>query len=396
MPGISDRLNKAVTSLTPPPIPLVLDWAKEYKGDYGPMLNVSQAVPGYPSHPKLYKWLSEAAASSDFSSYGAVKGDDLLRANLATHLTSLFGAHVDFEETQITSGCNQAFYAALLTLAAPGEKVLLTNPCFFNHEYSLRLLGLEPGFVDCKQEYCFVPQLEDIEAAIDHKTKALVVISPNNPTGAVYPAEDLAKIFDLCRAKGIWLVMDETYRDFLPAGQTRPHSLFQKDNWRDTLVQLYSFSKAYAIPGHRIGAVTANRTICEEIEKTVDNLQICAPRAAQYAVAMGLAELGDWRAKNAGIMAQRAEAFKTAIISANGWEIAASGAYFAYVRHPMQNLGALEVTERLAKEFGILSVPGEFFGRGQERFIRFSFANTEPAELEPLAERLNAMASSVD
>jgi len=261
VPGISDRLNKAVTSLTPPPIPLVLDWAKEYKGDYGPMLNVSQAVPGYPSHPKLYKWLSEAAASSDFSSYGAVKGDDLLRANLATHLTSLFGAHVDFEETQITSGCNQAFYAALLTLAAPGEKVLLTNPCFFNHEYSLRLLGLEPGFVDCKQEYCFVPQLEDIEAAIDHKTKALVVISPNNPTGAVYPAEDLAKIFDLCRAKGIWLVMDETYRDFLPAGQTRPHSLFQKDNWRDTLVQLYSFSKAYAIPGHRIGAVTANRTI---------------------------------------------------------------------------------------------------------------------------------------
>ena len=120
MQKIIDRLNKAVTNLTPPPIPLVLDWAQDYNGSQGPMLNVSQAVPGYPSHPKLYQWLSEAAASPEFSSYGAVKGDDLLRGNLAAHLTELFEWPVALEQTQITSGCNQAFYAAFLTLASPG------------------------------------------------------------------------------------------------------------------------------------------------------------------------------------------------------------------------------------------------------------------------------------
>ena len=390
---IKDRLNKVVTNLTPPPIPLVLSWADAYDGGYGPMLNLSQAVPGYPSHPKLYEWLSEAAASSDFSSYGAVKGDDLLRGNLANHLTELFYAPVDLEETQITSGCNQAFYAALLTLASPGDKVLLTNPCFFNHEYSLQLLGLEPSFVDCRAEQGFVPQLVDIEAAIDDKVKALVLVSPNNPTGAVYPAEILDQIFDFCRSKGIWLVMDETYRDFPPSGQVRPHDLFRKTNWQDSLVQLYSFSKAYSIPGHRIGSITADRSICEEIEKTVDNLQICAPRAAQYAVARGLSELGDWRSENALRMATRAKAFEQALEMAKGWQIVASGAYFAYVKHPMEELGALKVAEQLAKTFGVLAVPGEFFGRDQEAFIRFSFANSELQALAPLANRLNAMAA---
>ena len=391
MAEILQRLNKAVTDLTAPPIPLVLGWADSYDGRQGEMINVSQAVPGYPSHPKLYQWLSEAAASPDFSSYGAVKGDDLLRINLAEHLKGLFSAAIGMEETQITSGCNQAFYSTLLTLANTGDSVLLTNPCFFNHEYSLRLLGLKPEFVNCYAENRFVPQLADIENAITNRVKALVLVSPNNPTGTVYPDEDLKQIFDLCRSKGIWLVLDETYRDFLPRGQAQPHSLFAIDNWQDTLVQLYSFSKAYSIPGHRIGSVTAHPAICQEIEKTVDNLQICAPRAAQYAVARGLKELGEWRTRNTKIMIERGEAFQKALDAAPGWDIVASGAYFAYVKHPFKDQSAFQVTEKLAKEFGVLSVPGEFFGKGQERFIRFSYANSEPASLAPLSGRLNAM-----
>ena len=109
---------------------MVLGWADDYDQSWGPMLNLSQAVPGYPPHPKIFEWLSQAASDIEFSAYGAVKGDDLLRNNLAAHVSDLFNATISTEETQITSGCNQAFYAAIVALLNPGDTVLLTNPCF--------------------------------------------------------------------------------------------------------------------------------------------------------------------------------------------------------------------------------------------------------------------------
>jgi aspartate/methionine/tyrosine aminotransferase len=390
MSVLKNRLNSAITNLIEPPIPMVLGWADMYNGGHGPMLNLSQAVPGYPAHPDIFKWLSEAASDPEFSSYGEVKGDAGLRTNLANHISDLYQTTVQQAETQITAGCNQAFYAAAITLFCPGDKVLLTNPCFFNHEYTLQMLGLEAGFVDCRPEDSFLPTLEGIEAGIISGAKGLVLVSPNNPTGTIYPATLLDGIFDLCEHHGVWLLVDETYRDFRNDQSSSPHGLFQQPDWQNTLIQLYSFSKAYCVPGHRVGAITAHKDICEEIEKAMDNLQICAPRAAQYAVAQGLEKLRKWRQGNAAEIQRRGQAFIDVISAAPEWQIAASGAYFAYIKHPFDEQSSLTVTERLAKTFGVLGVPGEFFGKGQEPFIRFSYANVDVEGLAPLAERLNA------
>lgn len=387
------RFNPLVERLSPPPIPAVQAWAKAYGGGHGPLIDLSQAVPGYPPHPDLLASLSQAAGSADLAGYGAIEGDTILRAAYATHVSLLYGAMVTASDIHVTAGCNQAFVAAAMAVAGPGEALLLTNPCYFNHETTLQMLGIEVRYVDCAAENGFVPRVEDIAAALDGGVKAVALVSPNNPTGAVYPPGLLADVFALCRARGAWLILDETYRDFLAAGAGRPHGLFDVPGWQENLIQLYSFSKSFCIPGHRLGAVTAGRDTVAAVAKVMDNLQICAPRPPQHAVAHGLASLDGWREQNRSEIARRAAAMRDAFADAPGWELEAIGAYFAFVRHPFADLPATAVAERLAREAGVVTIPGIYFGTGLEPYLRVAFANADTQQIGAAAGRLRAVSA---
>jgi aspartate/methionine/tyrosine aminotransferase len=214
------------------------------------------------------------------------------------------------------------------------------------------------------------------------------VVTPNNPTGAVYPPELLLALFALCRKHGAWLMLDETYRDFLPEGFGQPHGLLSEPGWEETLVLLYSFSKSFCIPGHRLGAITAGRELVDEIAKVMDNMQICAPRAPQTAVAQALAPLAGWRATNRQEITHRADALRSVVATLPGWEIGALGAYFAFVRHPYPDLPSAEVAERLARKAGVITIPGSYFGEGQEGYLRLAFANADAASIALLQDRL--------
>jgi aspartate/methionine/tyrosine aminotransferase len=289
----------------------------------------------------------------------------------------------------ITAGCNQAFAAAVLALVAPGRRVALLSPCYFNHRTTLAMLGVDEVLVDCRAELGFVPTAVDIAAALDGSVDALVLVTPNNPTGAIYPPSLLQDIARLCRKRGVWLLLDETYRDFMPVAGVAPHALYCAADWRHHIVGLYSYSKSFCIPGHRLGALMGGAAVVEQVAKVMDNLQICAPRAAQRAVAQCLPGLADWREGNRQEIQRRAEAFRSALQQAPGWRIDAIGAYFAYVRHPVSGLGAAPLAQRLAIEAGVLTVPGSFFGTGQEGHLRMAFANADVGALRDLAGRLH-------
>jgi aspartate/methionine/tyrosine aminotransferase len=230
-----------------------------------------------------------------------------------------------------------------------------------------------------------------VEAAAGPRVKALALVSPNNPTGAVYPSERIAALFDLCRRRGLWLILDETYRDFLPQERQPAHRLFSVPGWEDGLIQLYSFSKSFCIPGHRLGAITAGAGTIRSIAKIMDNLQICAPRPPQAAVARALPSLGDWRVQNALEICRRAEALKETMDGIEGWEIGAVGAYFAYIKHPFKGCPSSSVAKKLAGEAGILSIPGEYFGAGQQDYLRFAFANADVEKIRTLRARLGSL-----
>jgi len=380
--------NPLVEKLSPPPVPSVAAWGRAYDGAKGPLIDLSQAVPGYPAHPDMLRLLGETGSSKAFTGYGPIEGEAVLRTAYAAHVCEVYGANIGPSNTHITSGCNQAFVSAAMTVAGPGNTVLMTEPFYFNHETTLAMMGVRTAFVACEAANGFLPDLVAIEAAITPDVRALALVSPNNPTGAIYPPSLLEAIFKLCRNKGIWLILDETYRDFLPVAGQAPHGLFGLDGWEDTLISLYSFSKSFCIPGHRLGAITAGTAAVEQIAKIMDNLQICAPRAAQAAVAEALPLLAGWREENRQEIGRRADALKAVMRSVNGWKLDAIGAYFAFVRHPFPGKSSAEVAEKLAKQAGVICIPGAYFGESQQDYLRFAFANADVATIGLLEERL--------
>jgi len=383
------RFNPLIARLSPPPVPSVLAWAKAYDGARGPLIDLSQAVPGYPPHPEMLKWLGEAAASPAFAGYGAIEGEQVLRAAYATHVSSLYNASINARNIHITSGCNQAFISTVIAIAGAGDTVLMTNPFYFNQETTLAMLGIGVELVPCDASDGFLPDIDAIASSLKPGVRALALVTPNNPTGSVYPPALLRRIYDLCRANKTWLILDETYRDFLGEGSGAPHDLLTLEGWQDGLICLYSFSKSFCIPGHRLGAITAGLAVVRQVAKVMDNLQICAPRSAQAAVARALPALDDWRASNRAEIGRRAEALRQVMSRLTGWKLQAIGAYFAYIRHPYPDISSEFVAEKLAKIAGVVCLPGDYFGEGQEGYLRFAFANADVPTILKLEERLS-------
>ena len=268
--------NPAIKKLRDPPVSVVKDWKASYDGSRGDLIDMSQAVPGYSAHPSILEALSKAGGDVNSSKYGRCEGDDELRVVYANHISCIYGAPVPVqkEEVLITSGCNQAFTAAALLIAGHGDDILMPLPAYFNHDSTLDMLGIGVRFFKCHEENQMVPQIFDIEAAIGPNTKAISLVSPNNPCGTIYPTDLLDSVFKMCQQRKIWLILDETYRDFLPLHLDKPHDLFSKPGWQDNLIQLYSFSKSYCIPGHRLGSNTLIHRYIHSYIDTFTNILI--------------------------------------------------------------------------------------------------------------------------
>jgi aspartate/methionine/tyrosine aminotransferase len=385
--GMNLPLSPRIRATGAPPIPAVRGWAARYQGGAGPVLDLTQAVPGYPPHPDLLARLAAAAGDAEAAGYGPIEGETALREALAADMVRAYGGRLDAADIAITAGGNLAFTLSMMTLAGSGEAVMLPAPWYFNHRMALEALGIPCRVLPCRAEDGFLPD-PALAASLMEGVRAIVLVTPNNPTGATYSPELIAQFAKLCWDRGAWLVLDETYRDFIPEAAGAPHGLFQDAAWRDHVVHLYSFSKAYCVPGHRIGAIAAGAGFQRELAKAIDTVQICPPRAAQIALASAVEGLRDWRAGNRAIMAARAEAFRAAMAPLNAWRIDALGTYFAYLRLPDGLADAEATAEMLAVERGLLGLPGSFFGPGQERHLRLAFANAEEAVIAAVPRRL--------
>jgi len=385
------RLNLRLLDTGSPPIPKIKAWGARYEGQGG-VLNMCQAVPSHPPAPGMFERLASAAGDPACATYGPILGDTALRKAYADDLATLYGGRLDASEVAITAGCNQAYFVAMVALAQCGDAVLLPTPSYFNHRMTLDMLGVEPRPLPCRAEQGFVPDPVVAETLIDDRVRAIVLVTPNNPTGAIYPPEVITRFHALCQTRGIWLLLDETYRDFLPPGRERPHALLSGAGWPENLIQIYSFSKSFAIPGHRLGALGAPASLLPELGKVMDCVQICAGRAGQVALTWGLAELSAWRMANRVEMEARAATIRAAFARLPDWEVQSSGAYFAYVRHPFGQTSAWQVAERLASEQGLMCLPGPAFD-GEEAHLRISFANVDAVGIRSMEERLRAASS---
>ena len=324
--------------------------------------------------------------------YGPVLGLPELRDEVAAQFSQSYGGQISAEQVAITSGCNQAFAAAIASLCTEGDEVLLPTPWYFNHKMWLDMAGVTAVALQTGPD--LLPDPATAEALLSPRTKAIALVTPNNPAGVEYPAELMSAFRDLARKRGLALIVDETYRDF--HSQTgAPHTLFEDARWDDSLIQLYSFSKAYRLTGHRGGAILTSPARMAEVEKFLDTVTICPNQLGQRAALWGMRHLGEWLAgERREILARRA-AIEANMpkLDAQGWRLLGVGAYFAYLQHPFDQPSDV-LAQDLVKQAGILCLPGTMFqpagsARGKTQ-LRVAFANINTDVIATLFDRLAA------
>lgn len=385
-------LNPAFAATEPPPVMEARRWIEgvTFPADR-PLINISQAAPVEIPPLGLRQALADAALNDPNAHlYGPVLGLPALRQEIATQWSATYGGRIAPAQVAITQGCNQAFCTVMATLAGPGDEVILPTPWYFNHKMWLDMSSVKTVPLDTGPT--LIPSAEAAAALVTDRTRAIVLVSPNNPGGVEYPAETLAAFRDLCRAKGLALIVDETYRDF-DSRSGAPHDLFQDPDWADTLIQLYSFSKAYRLTGHRVGAVVAGAARLAEAEKFLDTVAICPSQLGQIGALWGMRNLGQWLAGERDEILARRRAMVEGFQALPGWRLLGCGAYFAYVEHPF-DIASDALCKRLVTEASLLMLPGTMFqpdgSQAGQRQIRIAFANVDVAGIAEVIRRLQA------
>ncbi len=359
-----------------------------------PLINVSQAAPVEPPPQALRQVMADVALTRDDAHlYGPVLGLPELRAELARQTSIHYDGTVTPAQVCITSGCNQAFAAAIATLCAEEDEVILPTPWYFNHKMWLDMSGVRSVALPTGDD--LLPDPAQAAALITPRTRAIALVTPNNPGGVEYPADLVQAFFDLARKHGLALIVDETYRDF-DSRSGPPHSLFQDPDWHDTLIHLYSFSKAYRLTGHRVGAMIASEARLAEVEKFLDTVAICPGQIGQHAALWGMQNLSQWLAGERDEILARRAAINTHFpkLQSKGWRLLGLGGYFAYVAHPFP-ISSAALAPQLVRDAGILCLPGTMFcpdddpsGAAQ---LRIAFANLDASGIGVLFDRLAAL-----
>lgn len=390
----TDKIIKKTRTIgvDPPPVLEVKNWLSNPDLQPSkPLIDVSQAAPTEPPPEKMLEFMAnKILCDNAVNTYGPVLGLDELRESLASKWSRQYQGKVSKENVAVTSGCNQAFCASISSFTSENDEVIIPTPWYFNHHMWLQMAGVKSIPLDTDAN--MNPIIEKAEALITDRSRAIVLVSPNNPSGAIYSNQLLQKFFDLCKSNQIRLIIDETYKDFHP-NASQPHTLLENNNWDQVLTILYSFSKTYRMTGHRIGALLTSKENLIEIEKALDTFTVCPPQLGQYAANWGLNNLEAWAAERRTEILQRAKHFseKFQPLSAAGWSLRGCGAYFAFVEHPFEDESNI-LAPLILRDQGILLMPGTMFYPKHNplgsRSFRIAFANIDKNKISTLLERL--------
>ncbi len=386
------QLSNRATSLVSSPIAEAKAWLAQRTGDRH-LLDLSQAAPSYATAPVIADRIAAVAVSADGGAYAPPMGLPGLKEAFAERLRSDTGGLITGNQVLPTAGCNQAFCVGVSALADPGDEIIVPLPYYFNHTMWLEAEGITARFLEPGAD--LVPRPSDAEALINTRTRAIVLVSPGNPTGVTIPPDVIDAFAGLAARRGIALIIDETYRNFRETSAP-PHQAMTDAKWVDTVISLHSFSKDLAIPGYRVGAIVAGEAFLEQAAKLLDCVAICAPRISQEAALIGLTHAETWRKEQQDRIAANLAVFRSTMAAApGGFELAASGAFFGWVRHPFETLPTADVVKHLVLDHDVLVIPGTAFMPTDDRWLRFSFANLEADEFTELAARLTACGTSL-
>jgi len=309
--------------------------------------------------------------------YGPTKGIDELRSAVAGKV-SRYRGDLTMENVMITCSGTQGTMAAYQTLFDPGDEILVPEPGFVLYEPDATLVGARPVPYGMT-EGTFMPDIEDIMASIGPKTRGLVVNSPSNPTGGVMDRETFDALYDIAEDHDLWIISDEVYEDFLYDGAVH-HSFNERI---ERAVVLNSFSKSLAVPGWRLGYLTASAELVNEIAKMQYHLVAAPPTPQQYALAASFHVQQRFLDEVVPLFDRRRALMAKLLNEIDGFQCPTPrGAFYAFPSYDMP-IPSHELAMRIVKA-GVIAAPGTAFGAKGEGHLRFSYAASEESIVKGL------------
>ena len=386
MTTIPDR----VRSVAMPPIDALNTRMIRMNAEGGDVISLGQSVPFFGPPPQMLDSVRDALDSFGprLHTYGPDAGIPELRESLAIKLRDFNRVSFD-PDTQllVTPGSNQAFMVAMTTILEPGDEVAIASPYYFNHHMAIELSGGVVREIPLSEEDGFQMTMEDIEPVLSERTRAVVIISPNNPTGTVYLPEEIAHITRELTERGIYVISDDAYEVFCYDG-ARHTSVAGLADTADNIITLGSLSKTFGMTGWRIGYMAASAELCRQALKVQDAMAICAPIISQVAATAALDQMPEYPLSMIAELDERRGLLENALerIPALHWS-KTDGALFAMVRADVAG-GERELAWEALDKAQVLMVPGSAFGQQWEGFLRISYGCSPRDRYEEALSRL--------
>lgn len=351
-------------------------------------INLGQGFPSFSPPQPFVDYISEAVQAGHHQ-YAPMEGLMSLRQAIVAKLQRCYGATLDpASEITVTSGGTEALFCAIAaSISAPGDEVMLLQPCYDSYGPAVLLNGGVPVYVDLSYP-TFRPDWEAIRAAITPRTKALLLNTPHNPTGTIWTAEDMAELQRLCTQHNIFLIADEVYEHMVFDGADHLSLLRYPDLYARAFV-VHSFGKTYHATGWKMGYVAAPPSLSKELRKVHQFVTFCSFTPVQHALARILEHQDHYNSLPA-FYEQKRNALLHAFQHLPLTPIACQGTYFQLFDYSaISQEGDQDFARRLAREAGVASIPvSSFYHNGHDQqLLRFCFAKDEGIMLQA-AERI--------
>ena len=351
--------------------------AKELEASGRDIVRLEIGDPDFPT-PAVITKAAEAAMADGSTHYTQSMGHPDLRNALTERYRTHYGVEVDPETIVVTQGTSPAMLLLFGSLLDPGDEVIMPDPCYPAYPNYVTFLGGVPKLVPVRPEDGFRYRPEEVRAAIGPRTKAIMINSPGNPTGAVLGEADLRALAEIAEDTGVYIASDEIYHglDFCGPDLT----ILQ---FTDRAFVLNGFSKAYAMTGWRLGYLIAPPEFVRPAEKIQQNFFLAANAFVQQAGVVALTEAGP-DVKHMRDTYDERRRYLVPALEEIGLKIASPpcGAFYVFADARAWGSDSLELSRRLLEEAGVSCAPGIDFGAGGEGFLRFSYAT----DLERLRE----------
>lgn len=316
----------------------------------------------------------------DIGKYSFPDGLKELRQRVAQRHEQETGVAVDADKNiMITAGNMQGMNILLHSIINYGDEIILPDPCFASHIQQIKLCGGQPVFWPMNEAKGWQPDMERLPALINHKTKAIVIVSPSNPTGTVFCKEELVKIGQLAKEHGLLVIVDDPYSLFLYENNNRYFNLAAAREFSDQVIYLFSFSKCFAMSGWRLAYMILPEWLKRQVLKVHDANIICAPRISQVAGMAALSEPPVHFAEYKTILAKRRELICQRLdnLSHVFEYVRPEGAYYVFPKILVGHTSSSDFACQLLTQIGVTLTPGSAFGPSGESHVRMAYCVSE-------------------